>query len=156
MAANSVDFINEDNAGGILLSLLKQVADTAGSDADKHLNEVRTGNGKERNIRFAGHGPRQQRLAGSRRPNQQHTLGNASAEFLELLRLAEELDNFAELFLGLFPASHVFERDFLLLHGKQPGPALAERKGFVSAGLHLADHEKPQRAQQYQRSPCAQ
>src|SRR5260370_9947272 len=118
MAAYSVDLIDEDNAGCILLSLLKQVADPAGSDANKHLNEVRTGDGKERNVRFAGYGSRQQRLAGSRRPNQQHALGDASAEFLELLRLAEELDNFAELFLGLLHSVHVFERDFCLLHAK--------------------------------------
>src|ERR1700738_2082636 len=110
MATDRVDLVDEDNAGGILLALLKQVPDPAGSDANKHLNEVRTGNGKERNIRFAGYRSRQQRLAGSWRSNQQHALGDTSAELLELLRLAQELDNLAELFLGLVHAGHVFER----------------------------------------------
>ena len=95
MTADGVDFVDEDDAGRILLALLEQVADAAGADADEHLDEIGTGNAEERNIGFAGNGARQQRLAGSRRPDQQHAFGNAPAELLEFLRFAQELDDFA-------------------------------------------------------------
>ncbi len=141
MASDRVDFVDEDDARSILLALLKQVANAARAHADEHLNEVRTGNREERNIGFTGHSPRQQSLAGSRRADQQYALGNASAQLLELLRLAQEFNNFLQLFFGLIDAGHILERDFLLLHGEQPRPALAERQRLISAGLHLADHE---------------
>ena len=152
MASDRVDFIDEDDAGRILLALLKQIANAAGADADEHFNEVRSGDRKERNVGFAGDGTRQQGLAGSRRSDQQHAFRNASAELLELLRLAQELDNLLQLFFGLFDAGHVFKRDFLLLHREQTGAALAERQRLIAAGLHLADHEIPERGQQGQGS----
>ena len=148
VTADSVDFVDEDDAGGVLLALLEQVADAACAHADEHLDEVGAGDAEERHVGFAGHGAGQQGLAGSGRPDQQHALGNASAELLELLRLAQELDDFLELFLGFIHAGHVFERDLLLLHGEQAGAALAERQRLVAAGLHLADHDEPQRAEQ--------
>ena len=156
MAADGVDFVDEDDAGGVLLALLEQVADAACAHADEHLHEVRTGDAEERNVGFAGNGARQQGLAGSRRPDQQHALGNASAELLELLRLAQELDDFLQLFLGFIHAGDVFERHLLLLHGEQAGAALAERQRLVAAGLHLADHDEPQRAQQDERRQVQQ
>ena len=72
MPSDRVDFIDEDDARRVLFALLEQIAHAAGADADKHLDEVRTGNRKERNVRFAGDRPRQQRLAGSRRSDHQH------------------------------------------------------------------------------------
>ena len=156
MTSHRIDLVDEDNAGSVLLALLEKIAHAAGADANKHLHKIRTRNREERNIRLARNRAGQQRLARSRRPNQQHALRNASAQLLELLRLAQKLDNLAQLFFGLFHASHVFERNFLLLHGEQSRPALAKRQRLVSTGLHLPDHEEPQRAQQNQRSPGAQ
>ena len=151
MAADRVNFIDEDDAGRVLLALLKQIAHAAGADADKHLDEVRTGNREERNVRFAGNGPRQQSLARARRPDQQHALRNASAELLEFLRIFQELDNFLQLFLGFVGAGDVLERRFLLLRGQQARARFAEAQRLVSAGLHLPHHENPERHQQKQR-----
>ena len=64
---------------------------------------------------LAGDGPGQQRLAGARRPDQQHAARDARAERVELLRVLEELDDFLELRLGLVDAGHVVERDVGLL-----------------------------------------
>ena len=144
MAAHGVDFIDEDDAGRVLLALLEQVAHAAGAHADEHLHEVRTGDGEERHAGFAGDGARQQGLAGSRRADQQHALGNAAAQLLEFLRLAQELDDLLQLFLGLFHAGHVLERDLLLLRGMQARAALAEAQGLVAAALHLPHHEDPE------------
>src|SRR6185437_2117085 len=98
---------DEDDAGSVLLALLKQVAHAARTDADKHLYEVRTRDREERNIGLAGDCARQQGLAGARRPDHQNALRNPSAEPLELLRLAQELDNLLQLFLGLVDARDV-------------------------------------------------
>src|ERR687898_159897 len=42
LAADRVDLVDEDDAGGVLLGLLEQVAHTRGADADEHLDEVGT------------------------------------------------------------------------------------------------------------------
>ncbi len=42
LSADSIYFINEDNARSFFASFLKQVADARGADTDKHLNEFRT------------------------------------------------------------------------------------------------------------------
>src|SRR5262245_13859413 len=143
MTPNRVDFIDKDDAGSILLSLLEQVADAACSDADEHLYEVRTRNREERHVGFAGNCTSQQGLASSGRANEQDALWNASAKLLELLRLPQEFDNLPQLFFCFIHARHILERDFFLLHGEQAGAALAEGKCFVSTSLHLADHEEP-------------
>jgi hypothetical protein len=147
MASDGVDFIDEDDAGRVLLALLEQIAHAAGAHAHEHLHEVRTGDGEERHVGFARDGARQQRLAGSGRADQQHALGNASAQLLELLRLAQEFDDLLQLFLGLFHAGDVLERHLLLLRGMQPRAALAEAQRLVAAALHLAHHEDPERQQ---------
>src|SRR5579864_2219824 len=156
MTSDGIDFVDEDDAGSILLALLEKIAHAARAHADKHLYKVRARDREEGNIGLARNRARQQRLAGSGRPDQQHAFRNAAAQLLELLSFAQELNNLAQFFLGLFYASHVFERDFLLLHGEQPRPALAKRQRLIPASLHLPDHEEPQRAQQNQRSPGAQ
>ena len=100
---------------------------------------------KNGHVGFAGNCARQQGLTGAWRSDQQHALGNAATQLLELLRFAQELDDLLQLFLGLIHAGHVLEGDLLLLHGKQAGPALAERQGLIAAALHLPQHEEPQR-----------
>src|SRR5580698_1165439 len=93
MPAHRIDFIDEDDARRVLFALLKQISNAAGADAYEHLDEVRTGNRKEGDIRFAGDRPGEQRLACARRTHQQHTLRDASSQLLESSRLAQEFDN---------------------------------------------------------------
>ena len=56
MAANGVDFVDEDDARRVLLALFEEVADAACAHAHKHLHKIRTGNGEERDVGLAGHG----------------------------------------------------------------------------------------------------
>src|SRR5215472_12382540 len=114
MTADRIDFIDEDDARRVLLALLEEVADAGRSYADEHLDEIGSANREEGHVRFAGNGAREQRLARSGRAHQQDALGNAPAEFLEFLRLLEELDNLLELFLRFIDAGDVFERDLIL------------------------------------------
>src|SRR5882757_4356232 len=107
MTSNGIDFVDEDDAGGILFSLFEQITYPAGADADEHLDKVGTGNGKERDVGFTRNGTGQEGLAGAWRSNQKDALGDPATQLLELLRLAQEFDDLLQLFLGLIHAGHV-------------------------------------------------
>src|SRR5262249_44793849 len=77
-------------------------------------------------------------------------------QLLKLLRFSQKLDNLFQFFFRFVDAGHVLERHFLLLHRQQAGAALAERQRLVSAGLHLADHEEPERGQKDDRGQVEQ
>ena len=109
VTADGVDLVDEDDAGRVLLGLLEQVAHARGADADEHLDEVGAGDAEEGHARLAGDGPRQERLAGAGRAEQQHALGDARAELLELLGVLEELLDLVQLLDGLVGAGHVLE-----------------------------------------------
>ena len=121
MAADRIDFVDEDDAGRVLLGLLEHVAHAACADADEHFDEVGTGDREERHIRFARDGAREQRLAGARRADQQHALGDAAAEALEFLRVVQEVDDLLQIVLGLVDAGDVLERHAALPLGQQLG-----------------------------------
>jgi hypothetical protein len=78
MAADGVDLVDEDDAGGVLLALHEEVADARRADADEHLDEVGAADREERDARLAGDAAREQRLAGARRSDQQHALRDAA------------------------------------------------------------------------------
>ena len=66
--------------GAFASACCEQVAHARGADADEHLDELRAAQAEERHVRLAGDRARQQRLAGARRPDQQHALRDAAAE----------------------------------------------------------------------------
>ncbi len=121
MAADGVDFVDEHDAGRVLLGLLEHVAHAGGADADEHLDEVGARNGEERHVGFAGDGARQQGLTGARRADQQTSFGDLAAQPLELLRVLQEVDDLLELGLGLVDAGDVLEGDATVLLGQQAG-----------------------------------
>lgn len=109
MAADGIDFVDEDDAGRILLGLLEHIAHAACTDADEHFDEIGARNGEEGHIGFAGDRAGEQRLAGTRRTDEQHATRNLAAETLELLRITQEFDDFLEILLGLVDTGNVFE-----------------------------------------------
>ena len=119
MAADRVDFVDEDDAGRVLLGLLEHVAHAARADADEHLDEVGTGNREERHIGFAGDRARDQRLAGAGRADQQHAARNASAEALEFSGIAQEFDDLLQILLGLIDARDILERHAAMRFGQK-------------------------------------
>src|SRR4029077_3664640 len=54
MTTDRINFVDENDAGRGLLALLEHVAYAACTDANKHLDEIRSADRKERYIRFAG------------------------------------------------------------------------------------------------------
>ena len=67
------------------------------------------------------------RLAGARRPDEQHALRDHAAKPLVLLRLAQEVDQLLELLLDLVDARDVSERRPRPLRVVEPRPALTKR-----------------------------
>ena len=110
LAADRVDLVDEDDRGRLLLRGLEQVAHARRADADEHLHEVGAGDRDERHAGLAGDGPGDERLAGSGRTDEQHTLRDARADLLELAGLLQEVDDFGDLFFHRAVARDVGER----------------------------------------------
>ena len=107
LAAHRVDLINENDAGHRLFCLVEQVTHTGCAHADVHLHEVGTGDGIEGHAGLTGTGTGQQGLAGARRAHQQHTVGDAGTQRIELVRALEEFDDFLQFFLFLVLTGNV-------------------------------------------------
>ena len=133
MAADRVDFVDEDDAGRVLLRLLEHVAHARGADADEHLDEVGARNGEERHVGFARDRARDQRLAGAGRTDQQHAARNLAAEALELARVAQEFDDLLQILLRLVDAGDVLEGDAAMRLGQQLRARLAEAERLAAA-----------------------
>ena len=145
VAADRVDFIDEDDARRMRLALLEQVADAARADPDEHFHEIRPGHREEGTPSLAGHRARQQRLAGPRRPDQERALGKPATELRELLRVLQELDDLLQLDLRLIGAGDIGKRHLGRVTGQQLGLGLPERERLVATRLHLANEEDPER-----------
>ena len=144
MAADGVDLVHEDDARRRLLRLLEQVAHARRADADEHLDEVGAGNREERHAGLTRDRAREERLTGAGRPVQQHTLRDARAERLELLRVLEELLDLLKLLDSLVDAGDVLEADLRRV-GRHPLRArLAEAHHLRAAALHLVHEEDPE------------
>src|SRR5690606_27670222 len=52
LASHRVNFVDEHDAGGVLLGLVEQVADAARANTHEHFNELRTGDAEERHTCF--------------------------------------------------------------------------------------------------------
>jgi len=92
--------------------------DPRGAHPDEHLHELGAGDAEEGHSRLAGHRLGHERLAGARRADHEHPLGDASAQLDELVGFLEKLDHFLQFQLGLFRPGHVVKgdhREFRLL-----------------------------------------
>ena len=89
-----VDLVDEDDRGALCFGLLKEVADSAGADTHKHLNEIRARDGEERHVRLTGDGTSQQGLTGTRRAYQQNALRNLCTQRLEACWVRQVVLNF--------------------------------------------------------------
>ncbi len=141
--AESVELVDKNNARGTLFGLLEHIADTGRTDADEHLDEVRSANAKERHARLACDRFAEQRLAGARRAHQEDAFGNASSQALVTLGVLEEVDHFTQLFNGFFNARHVVEGDIDVFLCVQLAAATTKRHGRPGAA-HASDHEYEQ------------
>src|SRR6476620_5436305 len=137
-----VNFVDENDARRGFLSLLKHVADARGTDADEHLHEIRTADGKERHVSFTRDGASKQGLASAWRADHQYALGNAATEFLKFFRITQEFDQLLHFVLGFLHARHVAKCDLVLVAGEHPRLGLTEiERAFAGHADLLAEQE---------------
>ena len=118
----------------ILRAVLEEVADPDGADADEHLHEVGAGDRQERHAGLAGDGPRDQRLAGAGRADEQHALGDAGADLLEPLGHLQEVDDLSDLLLHALVAGDVGEGGATACPASRSSPGSPDRHDVA----HLA------------------
>ncbi len=149
--ADGVELVDEDDAGRLLLGLLEEIAHARGSDTDEHLHELGAREEKERHVGLARDSPGQERLARARGADQQHALGDASAQPLVLLGVLEEVHHLHELRLGLLHARDVGKRRLELLPVVDLGFGAAEGQRLGRPPAHPAHDEHPEADHQSQR-----
>jgi len=143
MAADRIDFVDEDDARGIFLRLFEHVPDAACAHTDKHFDKVRTGDGEKGHACFARNRARQERLAGTGRTDQQRALGDLAAELGKATGVLQKFDNLFQLLAGFINPCDILEGNLALLFGQQLGLGLAKAHGSGAAALlHLAQHEE--------------
>src|SRR5207248_5021875 len=97
-ATERVQLVDEDDRRSAGTRLLEKIAHARRADADEHLDELRAVDREERHARFARDCASEKRLARARRTDEQHALGNVSAETRIALGILEEADDFLQLF----------------------------------------------------------
>ena len=142
--AERVELVDEDDARRLGFGLREQIAHARGADADEHLHELRAAEAEEGDLRFAGDGAREQRLAGARRADQQHALGDLAADRRELLRRLQELDDLLQLLLRLVHAGDVAEAHLDVVVRVDLGLAAGERHDAALGAAHAAEEEGPE------------
>ena len=110
LRADGIEFIDEDDARRNLLGLIKQVANTRGSDADKHLHKLRTCAREERHIRLARDTTSEQSFTRTGRAAQKHTCGDARAHGVVLVEILQVGNEFKHLRLDVVDAGDVLQR----------------------------------------------
>ena len=145
MTADGVDFVDEDDAGRVLLGLLEHVAHAARADADEHLDEVGARDGEERHIGLAGDGARGQASCrcpggptsstprGMRPPSRWNFCGS---------RRNSTISCRSSLASSMPATSSKVTRPCASV--RSLALRLAEAHGAAGAVLHLAGHEDPQ------------
>ena len=155
--AERVELVDEDDAGRLGLGLGEEVAHARRADADEHLDELRAAQAEERHVGLAGDRARQQRLAGARRADEQHALGNAAADARVLLRVLQELDDLAQLVFRLVDARHVPEPHLDVVFGGVDLRAAARERHHAAFGAaHAAEEEAPERDEEEERNDPAE
>ena len=111
LGPDRVELVDEDDRGRVLARFLEEAPDSRRAEPGEHLHERRGGLAEELGARLVGDGLGQERLAGTGRAVQQDALRHLRAQPLEPLRVGEEVDDLAQLVLGLLDAGDVVPGD---------------------------------------------
>ena len=153
-APDRVELVDEDDRRRVFARLLEQVAHARGADADDHLDEFGGAHREERNAGLARDSFGEQRLAGARRPDEQHALRRRTSEPRVLRRIAQEIDDLDQLVLRLVDPRDVGERDLrvrLLVEAARLALADAHQAAAEAAGALRAAKDPDVEPDQQQR-----
>ena len=144
LAAHSIDLVDEDDGGGVLLGLIEQVAHTGGTETHEHFDEVGAGHRVERHAGLACDGSGQQRLTGAGRAVQQHTARDARTQRLVLGRILEEVLDLLDFGHGLVFTGHIGELGGGGLPVEQFAAVLPAAHAEHAAGAAHPAHQPPE------------
>ena len=133
LLAHGIDLVDEDDAGGLLVGLLEEVAHLGGATTHEHLHELRARDLEERHARLAGDGLGHEGLTGAGRAHEQRSARAAGADLVVFLGLLEEAHDLLERLLGLVLTGDVLERDAGLLALDLLGAGLAKATAHAKA-----------------------
>ena len=139
--SEGVQLVHEDDAGGLLHRLLKEIAHARGAQTHEHLHELRTADAEEKYARLSRHGLRHERLPAAGRPHQQDAARNLAAQAQVAVRIFQVIHHLGELRLGFVHARHVCEAHPHFLFRKNLRLVLAEGHHPL-AGAHAPQHER--------------
>ena len=94
LTTHSIDLIDENNRRCDFLGLVKQVPDTAGTNAHIQLHKIGTGNGQKLHTGLPCHRTGQQGLTGTGRAYQQNAVGNSGTDTGIFFRIPQEIHHF--------------------------------------------------------------
>ena len=151
LAADRVDFVDENDRRTLLFRSLKQVANACRTDADEHFHEVRARHGNERHASLAGNRARYQRLSGTGRTYEQDSLRNPSANLSELARLLQKVDDLFDFFFHRLVTGNVGEGCLRLFGRVHLGATPPDVHDRAHALLGAAAHEEKQANDQQDR-----
>ena len=149
MPTHSINFIDKDNGRSSLLCRFKQVTHPAGTNAHEHFHKVRAGNGEEGHACFPGYCLGQQGFARAGRAYQQHALGNAGTHLDIVLRIAEEVHHFLQLFLLLIRTGNIGKGHLVLAGLLHSGTALAKAHHLAVAACLSTHHQVPEQQEDH-------
>ena len=130
---NGIDLIDKDDTRSVFLRILKKIADTGSADTDEHLDEIRSGDRKERNSRLTGNRLREKCLTGSRRSYQDHALRDPGTDIRIFLRIFQEINDLFQFFLLLLESCDLGE-----VHGIRPAHLRAALSKIHHLGVSAA------------------
>jgi hypothetical protein len=142
MATHRVDFVDEDDARGLLLRRLEKIADARGTHADEHFDEVGAGDREERHTGFTGDRTGEEGLAAARRTHQKDAARDLAAEGGETVGFLEEFDDFGEFLLRFVRARDVVERHAGLVFADDLRLRTTEGKHVLALHARGAEHEE--------------
>ena len=142
--ADGIDLVDEDDTRCLLCSLTEQITHLGSTHTDEHLYKLGTGNREEWHVSLTGHSTRDQRLACSRRANEQCTFGQTGTQSRVFPRIVEEVDEFLERRLGLVLPGDIGEARLYVTLGIDFRTGVSQREE-ASAGTfhHLTGSRTP-------------
>src|SRR5712691_4818593 len=143
--SHHIQLIDKDDRWRLRLRLLKEIAHSCGAHPSKHLYKIRATQAEKRHMGLARHGPGQERFARAWRTNQQHALGNPTAQSHVSLWLPQEIDNLLEFFLCLLSICHISKGDARGTCCVHSCPALTELHHALSKA-HATNQKDPENA----------
>ena len=144
-ATDSVKFVDENNRGSLGLGGSKEITNTLCADTDVDLFKFRARHVEERDTSFASNRTSQKSFTSTGGSNEQHTLGELATKSRVLLGVAQEVNEFLELFLGLVATVDISEASLLVLGLDLVGLQLAT--GALDAAQALEDHSDDNHAE---------